>query len=423
MKISQPLRIALCVSLVALSGCGRVDAFGALGVEAAPQASSVAQSSAKRHVVSATIQGKNWERIERLTHTYAKFPVENARENGRQRENELIESFGTERPPSRDVLLHYATGWKKGKGTPVLLVHGVMVDANTSWHDPHGKEGLAPYLSGQGKRVFALTFAHRHGDNLLWAEQIAQAIARIREVTGAESVDLVAHSKGTVAARALVSGVRHDWMTPYGKDVRRLVLLGAPNLGLDFPFRHPLVNYGLYPEQDQRLRNAPMSWTKMLVMGRWIDTSPLTLMTDAGNFFPGQSQLLYRWDDVYPLPMGEQDWYTTYHGGRGFVSESAGIDRAIAQGGHFIDRLRKHPVDPGVSLAVLAGDQPDLAGVLNELTGPSDGVVFLKSALHTEDMTRGGARLIKRDVLNVNHMELIYAPAAKAWVRDALERP
>jgi hypothetical protein len=414
--------IALSASVLAMAGCGRPDGLGAIDLSSGPSAATVAARTAAPYTLSATVRGKNWDRIERLSATARNFPQEQARPNGRQRDPELIEAFGTAVPPSRDVLLHYARGWEQGEGTPVLLIHGVLVDANTSWHDPHGKEGLAPYLSSKGKRVFALTFAHRHGDNLLWAEQIAWAIARIREVTGSAEVDLVAHSKGTVAARALVSGVRHSWMTPYAKDVRRLILLGGPHLGLDFPFRHPLVNYGLYPEQDDRLRNAPMSWTKMLVMGLWIDTSPLTLMTDAGNFFPGQSQLLSRWDHIYPLPRLEQDWYTTYHGGRGFVSESAGIDKAIAQGGHFIDRLRKHPLDPGVELAVLAGDQPDLAGVLNETTGPADGVVFLKSATHTQDMTRGGAKLRAKDVLPVNHMELIYAPSAKSWLLDILNQ-
>ncbi|MNX32278.1 Lipase (class 2) [compost metagenome] len=414
--------IALTASVLAMAGCGRPDGPGAFSQPGGTSPAGLEARASNRYIVSASMPGKNWERIERLTATTKDFPQENARPNGRQRDPELIAAFGSASPSSRDVLLHYASGWEKGQGTPVLLVHGVLVDANTSWHDPHGKEGLSPYLSSKGKRVFALTFAHRHGDNTLWAEQISWAIARIREVTGAAQVDVVAHSKGTVAARTLVSGVRQSWMTPYGKDVRKLVLLGGPHLGLDFPFRHPLVNYGLYPEQDDRLRNAPLSWTKMLVMGLWVDTSALSLMTDAGNYFPGQSQLLYRWDDVYPLPMHEQDWYTTYHGGRGLVSESAGISKAIAQGGHFIERLRKNPLDPGVSLAVLAGDKPDLAGVLNEQTGPADGVVFVKSATHTEDMTRKGAKLLAKDVLPLNHMELIYAPAAKSWLLDVLQR-
>lgn len=422
MALPKYLRIALIASVLAMAGCGRPDGPVAFDVSSGASSSSFEARQASRYTLSASRPGKNWARIERLSAKAPEFPQEKARPNGRQRDPELVDAFGTPMPSSRDVLLHYARGWERGEGTPVLLVHGVLVDANTSWHDPHGKEGLAPYLSSKGKRVFALTFAHRHGDNLLWAEQIAWAISRIREVTGAKEVDVVGHSKGTVAARALVSGLRHPWMTPYGKDVRRLVLLGGPHLGIDFSFRHPLVNYGLYPEQDERLRNAPLSWTKMLVMGRWIDTSPLSLMTDAGNYFPGQSQILYRWDDVYPLPMYEQDWYTTYHGGRGLVSESAGIAKAIAQGGHFIDRLRKNPLDPGVELAVLAGNSPDLKGVLNETTGPADGVVFVKSATHTEDMTRKGARLIAKDVLPLNHMALIYAPSAKSWLLDVLDK-
>lgn len=418
-----PLWIALFASVLAMAGCGRPDGLGAISSQPERAAISAATRASSRFVVSATIKGRNWDRIERLTSTYKDFPVEQARPNGRQRDPELVEAFGTATPPSRDSLLHYARGWKSGSGTPILLVHGVMVDANTSWHAPHDQEGLAPYLSGKGKRVFALTFAHRHGDNLLWAEQVASAVSRIRAVTGASEVDLVAHSKGTVAARAYASGVRHSWMAPYGQDVRRLVMLGGPHLGIDFAFRHPIVNYGLFPEQDDRLRNAPMSWTRMLVMGLWVDTRPLSLMTDAGNYFPGQAQILYRWDQEYPLPTTEQDWYTTYHGGRGFVSESAGIDQAIAQGGRFIDRLRKHPLDGGIELAVLAGDRPTLKGIYNENTGPSDGVVFVKSATHTSDMTRAGATLLAKDVLPLNHMELIYAPQAKRWLLDILDRP
>lgn len=414
--------IALFASVLAVTGCGRPEGPDGLsfGTSGAPAALGARQTSAFK--LSATMPGRNWDRIERLTATTREFPAERMRPNGRMRDPELIQAFGTATPPSRDMLLHYAHGWKSGKGTPVLLIHGTLVDANSAWIAPHDKEGLATYLSERGKRVFAVTFAHRHGDNLLWAEQIAHALARVREVTGASEIDLVAHSKGTVAARALVSGVRYPWMSPYAKDVRRLIVLGAPNLGLDYPFRHPLVNLGLYPEQDDRLRNAPMSWTKMRVMGVWIDTAPLTLMKKGGDYFPGQAQLLYRWDDVYPLPTYEQDWYTTYHGGQGFVSVSPGIDAAIAEGGHFIDRLRKHPLDPGIQLAVLAGDKPDLAGVLNETTGPSDGVVFLKSSTHTADMTKAGARVIAQKVLPLNHMELIYAPSAKSWIGTVLAR-
>jgi hypothetical protein len=132
--------------------------------------------------------------------------------------------------------------------------------------------------------------------------------------------------------------------------------------------------------------------------------------------------MLYRWDKTYPLSKLEPDWYTTYHGGQGLISVSPGIDKAIAEGGDFIDQLRAHPLDKGVELASLAGDQATMKNILNEKTGPSDGVVFVKSATHTDDMVKGGAKLLANDVLPHNHMELVYAPKAKAWVVNQLKR-
>lgn len=423
MKLNGKRHIWSCLllCLLAAAGCGtavRLEAPGAAGVAAQVQQTP----SPPRYVVTKTITARKWERIERLSSTYEGFPIEHSRPNGRQTDPEIVAAFGTATPPSHDVLLHFAPGWDRSAGTPVLLVHGVIHEATSSWIEPHGQEGLARTLANDGFRVFALTYAHRHGDNLLRAEQIANALHRVRAVTGVRQVDVVAHSQGTVAVRALASGVRLPWMTPYRQDIRRLVMVAGPHLGLDYTFRHPLVNLGLYPEKDDPLRNAPMSWSRMLVPGRWVDTSEQTLYTDAGNYFPGQAQILYRWDRVYPLPTTEPDWYTTYYGGQGFTSYSSGIDRAIAQGGHFIEELRRHPLDRSLELAVLAGDRPTLTTAFNETSGPSDGLVFVKSATATDDMTAGGARLLAKEVLPLNHMELIYAPQAKAWIRDILRR-
>lgn len=373
-------------------------------------------------LTAASAIAHHWAKIEKLTDPSPDFPAERMRPNGRQTDPEIVQAFGTATPPSRDVLLHYAKGWDTGHGTPVLLVHGAMEDATSSWIAPHGQEGLATYLSDKGFRVFAVTFAHRHGDNTLQAEQIANAIARIRAVTGAAQVDVVAHSKGCIAARALASGIRYDWMKPYAHDIRRLVLIAGPELGIDYSFRHPSINFALFPEHDQTLLNAPMSWTRMLVGGVWMDTGAQSIMTDHGNYFPGQCQLLARWDKTYPLSETEQDWYTTYYGGQGFVSFSEGIDKAIAEGGHYIDQLRAHPLDAGVQLAVLAGDSPTMTNILNETTGPSDGVVFVKSATYTDDMTKGGATLVDKTVMHLNHMDLIIDPKAHAWVANVLGR-
>ena len=54
-------------------------------------------------------------------------------------------------------------------------------------------------LRQRGYGCFSITFAHPHGDNYVQAQQIANAVARIREVTGASQVDIIAHSKGATA--------------------------------------------------------------------------------------------------------------------------------------------------------------------------------------------------------------------------------
>jgi pimeloyl-ACP methyl ester carboxylesterase len=323
-------------------------------------------------------------------------------------------------PPAKDVLLHYYPGWNRGTGTPVLLVHGTVVDATSAWISPHAQPGLAPYLAQHGARVFALTFANRQGDNLAWAEQINDAIARIRAVTGANQVDVISHSKGTVAARALASRMSAPYLGSYRGDIRRLVLIASPLQGMDNTYRHASFNLGLYPEKDDPKFNAPLSWDRMLVFGQWVDTRQYAIVSGSKGYFAGQAQLLARWDKVYPVPEIEQDWYTTYYGGQGFISSSSGIDAAIAAGGHFMDQLKAHPLDPSVQVAVLSGDRPDIPGIMNEMSGPSDGIVFVKSATATEDLVRGGARLVAKSTLHMNHMDLIITNEAHGWVANAL---
>ncbi|HEY9898033.1 MAG TPA: hypothetical protein V6D00_02520 [Pantanalinema sp.] len=418
---ARPPRLTMLLMAALVSGCGAWD-WSTMGRVPDRTSDTVQAESAAsaRYRLAGTVSGREWQKIERLSSTVADFPKEKLRPNGRHTDADIVKAFGTDAPPSTDVLLHYYKGWEQAKGTPVLLVHGTILDATSSWIKPHDQKGLAQTLADQGLGVFAVTFANRQGDNVLQAEQIAWAISRIKQVTGAKEVDVVAHSKGTVAARVLASDVRYPWMTAYKRDIRRLVLIAGPHLGLDTTFRHPIINYGLYPEKSDSRLNAPMSWTGMLVLGVWADTSAQTMFKKYGDYFPGQAQMLARWDHEYPLPQTEVDWYTTYNGGQGFLSRSPGIDQAIADGGNFIETLRRYPLDPSVELAVLAGNRADLAGIHNEHTGPSDGVVFVKSATATDDMTRAGARLVAKDLLHLNHMDLVIAPEAHAWVAGAL---
>ncbi|MDB5100131.1 MAG: acetyltransferase and hydrolase with the alpha/beta hydrolase fold [Cyanobacteria bacterium RYN_339] len=364
--------------------------------------------------------GRDWARIERLANTAEAFPEERARANGAHLEADVITGFGSSTPSSRQVLLHAYAGWDgPDRRPPVLLVHGATADA-ACWIRPYGHKGvgLAERFAADGRRVFAVTFAHKHGCNLLQAEQLNQALRRVRAMAGAGLVDVLAHSKGAVAARALASGFREPWMTPYNNDIRRLILVGAPNGGIDYSFRHPLANLALIPEKA--CLNAPMSWRKARLFGFWVDTGARSIMTDAGNYFPGQAQMLARWDHRFPLTPYEPDWHATYHGGTGLFGQSDGIDVAIAQSGHFMARLAEHPLHPDVELAMLAGNRANRLGYLNETSGPSDGTVFVESATATADLLCGGATLRACDVLPLNHGELIYHEAAHAWFAKVL---
>lgn len=413
MKCLSP--VAMVLGMLTLSACGLSSPVKTdLPSDPALRAQAKTQSPFQ---VKRTVSAAHWDKIECLSSTLAAFPEEKMRPNGRHRDEDIIKAFGTAMPPSRDVLLHYYPGWDaKDTRPPVLLVHGVATDGTASWIAPLGKKGLAPALAKRGHRVFAVTFAHRHGDNNLQAENVNSAIARIRQVTGAAQVDVVGHSKGTVSARVLASNFKYAWMTPFQRDIRRLVLMGGPLLGLDNTFRHGILAFALFPEQDKIYLNAPVAWTGGLFLGLWQDTSEASIYSRYGNYFPGQAQLLRKWDKEYPLPKHEQDWYTTYYGGRGLVSQSEGIDKAIKDGGNYMERLRKQPLDASVTLSALAGDQADLEGVLNETGGPSDGVVFVASATMTDDMIKGGARLQKKEVLHLNHLELVTDPRAHDWV-------
>lgn len=104
---------------------------------------------------------------------------------------------------------------------PVLLVPG--------WGDQ--APDVAPLrrrLTERGwpeSRVTALTFRDAFGSNQEHAQEIDQAVRTLRTLTGAEEVDVVAHSMGGLAVRYyLRTGETAEW-------VRRVVFLGTPHRG------------------------------------------------------------------------------------------------------------------------------------------------------------------------------------------------
>jgi hypothetical protein len=257
--------------------------------------------------------------------------------------------------------------------------------------------------------------------------------------------------------------------TPAAGRIRKLVLVGAPLAGLDTPFRwtnvHLATGAGSAPA-------VPSAWTDYypFTTGSPListDLSAVDLWDEGGDAFVGQAQLLARWDDAMPLPgsraeLGglalQQDWWTTYEGGYGVYSASPGIDDAIGESS-LIAALQDRGVDASVQLAALAGtnplipvdptllaaqpwsspemlaeawraefegpladDFPDLlpsdaeydamgSGALfpGEVSGPSDGLVFVDSALALLGLTQRGASVLGTATRGVSHVDLVLA--------------
>jgi triacylglycerol lipase len=346
--------------------------------------------------------------------------------------------FGDPTPHSRTFLLHFAPGWSTAQAaTPTLLVPGATSSAS-------GTLGLlALHLAGQGRAVFALSFAHPHGDCFQQAEQVANAIERIRELTGAEQVDLVGHSKGGIAAAVYTSHVTgRSWGdagsrgevytthgTPYRGDVRRLIAAGSPLGGLDTSFRwtsnHLVTAAGDPPP-------VPSAWQRYYPLGTasvlvYDELTAVDLWPEDGDPYPGQAQLLRAWDDEHPLPgsraeLGayavQVDWLTTYYGGFGFWSWGPGLEDAADAGGRLVDQLEGAGVDPDVEVAVLYGinpvvavDQPaisvdPLAGDYAELFGADDAfwTEFLETTLAADFPT---LELAEADVTGLRSGDLV----------------
>jgi len=390
--------------------------------------------------------------------------------------------FGTSTPQSGTFLLHEGPNASVAVGTPILMVPGAGDNAS------RGFVTMATRFDRHGRPVYALTFAHPHGDVFQQAEVVADAISVIRERTGSERVDVVAHSKGALAIATYVShtaGAAWDSPayeaagTPYRGDVRRMVLVAAPLGGVDTAYRWPAGNL---VSLDADTAIAPASWRTWYPYGttNLLVTEDLTaqdlLPGGAGDLFPGQRQVLKR--QPYDLPgslpwlMGyalQPDWYTTYEGGLGYQSLSDGIDAAIAAGGDFLDRLEARGVAPDVEIYLLAGNSPlmpngdstladafsgvataaewgvlvasiddhgieisasteELQGledghvILGEVSGPSDGLVFVPSATREATLTGRGAVVEEVRVVNLSHLDMLYAsPVTGALLVEAAE--
>ncbi|MGW2860718.1 esterase/lipase family protein [Streptomyces sp. SDr-06] len=379
-----------------------------------------------------------WEKVERFRDTTAGFAAgaaEGYPPDGRGDQDGVRVTYfgGVSRPGSDRFLLYSAPGWNTGaQSVPVLLVHGANDTADRAWANPgesggYGcgalscpSTGLMQYLSARGRRVFAIGFAHKQGDNLMQAQAVGDAVAAIKAKLGVAKVDLVGWSKGEMSTRAYVSSVKPSWGRAYAGDVRKLITLGGPNGGYDYPYAHGWAHdFSIWPECGGKI-NAPSPHSRMTCYGTYT-AHPEFSMTPSGGYddYPGQRQMLARWDGVYGVDQSAQDWYTTYYGGQGFSTAGDGIQSAV-DAGSLVTPLRRAGVPSSVTAYLLAGGSPNVVGIYNENRGPSDGVVFVSSALDTTGFATVGGTAT---VAGANHLELGWDSTSAAQVAAWLALP
>jgi hypothetical protein len=403
-------------------------AIAGAGIFVVAFAAPAAAGSTTLEATYSTGVKNGWERVERWRDTNAAFTQEAFPTDGRgDQSGQRVTFFGSSKPHSAQFLMYYAPGWStNARPVPVLLVHGANQDADLAWANPNEaggygcgrascpSTGMVQSLSADGYKVFALGLPHKNGDGYFWSEQIADAVAIVRSRTGATQVDVIAWSKAASNARMYISNVKKTWGTAYRGDIRRLVLLGSANNGIDLSFRHGW-SYSLvvYPQCGGTI-NGPTPHDRLVCYGVYRDGAEWTY---SSPYFPGSAQLLKRWDSIYPLPANEQDWYTTYFGGQGYYSSGPGIDAYLSRS--LVDVIRNAASPPGVRVHNLCGNQNDIALLHNEHTGPSDGVVFIQSCRDVVGIANdgGGATIM------VNHLGLGWEPTAITQVKAWLDAP
>lgn len=375
-----------------------------------------------------------WVMVERYHDNDPNFPTANYPPDGRgNQDGQRLTFFGNVAQPAMSrFLLYYAPGWNtNSRPVPVLMVYGANTNADLSWANPNEfganicgasscpNTGLMQFLSNNGFKVFAINFPHKQGDNLLDAQLIFDAIQRIKAVTGASKVDIVSWSMGAFASRLYVSSVKPSWGASYAGDVRKLITLGGPNAGLDYDFRHGWTfNFGIFTECGGSV-NGPSPHTEMVCFGVLRNHPELSIYTtSAGNFFPGQKQMLARFDGTFGLPTNEQDWETTYYGGTGFFTVGKGIQEAMNEGS-LVATMRSAGIPSAITTYLLAGGSNTIPLIHNEHTGPSDGIVFIASATNTGGIgTVGAVTVIAGD----NHLELAWESTAVNQILSWLEQ-
>lgn len=345
------------------------------------------------------------------------------------------------RPASGRFLLYYGKNWSTNtKTTPVLLIPGAFSEPDGSWANPAASKlgcgveakscpstGMMQALATSKYKTFAIGFNNSAGNNYNWAEIIYDAIQRIKKVTGAEKVDIVAWSKGTVASRMYVSSMKESWGTSYAGDVRKMVLVGGMGGGWDWGFRHGRESsYLVYPEcSGGAFQPLGASAHTGLWCGGFTNAVHFELsmyQTLAGDPFVGIRQMLRKLVSKHPLHTSDLDYLSTYYGGWGYLngSYSFGIDYALAQSpGSVIDGLRNtYTVPNTISTYLLCGTANDIPAPWHNEVSTSDGTVFTDSC--NDETGIGKVPAGGKVELARNHLELVWDSAAVSQIESWL---
>ena len=382
-----------------------------------------------------------WARVERLSDPHPGFTQEAFCAAGEQNDPWIIKWFGGDTTPhSRSFLLHCAKGFEgKTLPEPILLVHGAGDNANRAWIHPYAhslpqkisekERGFALWLSDLGYAVFAVSFAHNQGCNIMQAEHVANAISRIRTLMKREGdpnfkVNVVAHSKGNVVTRIYCSDApkifpKKKFLSAFRKDVDTYIGIGPAFRGIDTPFRYYGYNLQIATQKNS---NGPVAAESLLLYGFWRNMKEMSLYKDAANYFPGQCQLLFNLVRDANVPLGVESMtldmvtpYALYFGGISPLMTSRGIEKAIDEGERLIYRLEEQGFNPNMKIGVIAGSSPFItykdAFTLTPmpweyLTPAGDGLVYLASALHTDNAIKRGAKLIGKKTVDLNHVDI-----------------
>ena len=170
------------------------------------------------------------------------------------------------------VLLNFQQdAYAQPKLLPVILLHGSFEDASVwdTWESLLKQDGIT---------FFTVTFANddKCGSAASHAVELQEIVQNISQLTGYDKVNIAAHSKGGLDARA--------YLSKGADNVANLIMIGTPNAGSPLAFSNnfcaPAV-WDLRPGAtvDEAPRNPHTKY--YTISGDWL---PLT----GGNFYiPG----------------------------------------------------------------------------------------------------------------------------------------